>query len=131
MSQPAPIHEDSTRPGSPACALLAAPRCLIVSRVALPVHGVSTTPVTTPEPPSARTDQPRDVDPEDKGHDLSHKDLGEMSVPGRVLSLARLSPTRAIAIAQCPYAQTTQIDYERRRKALIFPLLARQRRPRC
>jgi len=58
MSKPAPIYGDSSRLCSPACALLHAPRCLTTSRVAPPVHGVSTTPVTTPQPPSPPADRP-------------------------------------------------------------------------
>src|SRR4029077_13714857 len=48
MSKTVPVHGGSSRPCCPACAPLGAPRCLAASRVALPVHGVSTTPVTTP-----------------------------------------------------------------------------------
>jgi pyridoxine/pyridoxamine 5'-phosphate oxidase len=58
MSKPAPIYGDSSRLCSPACALLHAPRCLTTFRVAPPVHGVSTTPVTTPQPPSPPADRP-------------------------------------------------------------------------
>src|SRR6266702_8883500 len=50
MSKPVPVYGGSSRPCSPACALLHAPRCLTTSQVASPVHGVSTTPVTTPQP---------------------------------------------------------------------------------
>ena len=48
MSKPVPIYRRSSRPCSPACALPYAPRCL----GSLPVHGVSTTRVTTPKLPS-------------------------------------------------------------------------------
>ena len=47
MSKPAPIHADSSRPSSPASALLSASGCLTVSSIALTVHGVSTTRATT------------------------------------------------------------------------------------
>jgi hypothetical protein len=49
MSKTVLVHAGSPRPCSPACALLYAPRCLATSRFALPVHGVFTTCVTTPE----------------------------------------------------------------------------------
>src|ERR1700751_5326037 len=58
MSKPVPVYAGSPRPCSPACALLCAPRCLAASRVALPVHGVSTTPVTTPQPHPPPADRP-------------------------------------------------------------------------
>ena len=50
MSKTVLVHAGSPRPCCPACALLYAPRCLATSRVALPVHGVSTTRATTPDP---------------------------------------------------------------------------------
>jgi hypothetical protein len=53
MSKTVPIHGGSSRPRSPACAVPGASRCLAASRIALPVHGVSTTSATTPKPPSA------------------------------------------------------------------------------
>src|SRR5437016_14411065 len=52
MSKPVPVYEDSPRPCSPTCALHQAPQCLAASQVALPVHGVSTTRVTTQELPA-------------------------------------------------------------------------------
>jgi hypothetical protein len=52
-SKPVPVHAGSLRSCSPACALLSAAWCLAASRIAPPVHGVSTTPATTPRPPSA------------------------------------------------------------------------------
>jgi hypothetical protein len=50
MSKPVPIHGGSSRPCSPACALLDAPRCLTASQMVPPVHGVFTTRATTPDP---------------------------------------------------------------------------------
>src|SRR4029077_17574592 len=69
MSKPVPVYAGSPRPRSPACALLCAPRCLAASRVALPVHGVSTTPATTPQPPLARASRPQ------RGPDLGSADF--------------------------------------------------------
>src|SRR6201995_1026300 len=45
------------------------PRCLAASRVALPVHGVSTTPATTPQPPLARASRAQ------RGPDLGSADF--------------------------------------------------------
>jgi hypothetical protein len=58
MSKPVPVHAGSARPCSPACALLSARRCLTASRIAPPVHGVSTTRVTTAKLPPTPADQP-------------------------------------------------------------------------
>jgi hypothetical protein len=63
MSKPVPIRSGSPRPCSPACALLCAPRCLATSRVAPPVHGVSTTCVTTPDPCAPHQPAGQDADP--------------------------------------------------------------------
>jgi len=51
MSKTVPVYPGSSRLSSPACALLSAPRCLAASRISPPVHGVSTTSVTTPKRP--------------------------------------------------------------------------------
>lgn len=48
MSKPVPVYGGSSLLRSPACALLDAQPRLTASRVALPVHGVSTTGATTP-----------------------------------------------------------------------------------
>src|SRR5262249_34544407 len=101
MSKPVPVHPDSPRPRSPASALLAVSKCLATSRVALPVHDVSTTPATTPEPPSARP-AGRSADP--ALHDLPR--LGwKMSVPdgaqlARVVANTPQPPCR-IGAAEC------------------------------
>src|SRR5262249_9713750 len=52
MSKPVPVYRDSLRLGSPASVLLATSQRLTASRDAPPVHGVSTTRVTTPDPGS-------------------------------------------------------------------------------
>ena len=58
MSKPAGVHAGSSRPSNPASPLLPAPRCLTTSRMSLPVHGVSTTGVTTAKLPSTPAGQP-------------------------------------------------------------------------
>ncbi len=73
MSQPVPIQAGSPRPRSPASAPLSASRCLITSRMALPVHGVSTTRATTR---SCHQHEPTGRDAEPGGHDLPLNALG-------------------------------------------------------
>jgi hypothetical protein len=58
MSKTVPIYGWSSRRCSPACPLLCGPRCLTASRMAPPVHGVSTTRATTAKLPSAPAGQP-------------------------------------------------------------------------
>ena len=58
MSKPVPVYGGSSRPCSPAWVLLSAARRLAASRMAPPVHGVSTARATTPKPPSAPAGRP-------------------------------------------------------------------------
>src|SRR3954465_6585984 len=58
MSQPAPIHARSPCLLSSASALICGRQRLIASRIAPPVHGVSTTRATTPKPRSAPASRP-------------------------------------------------------------------------
>ena len=61
MSKPVAVYAGSSRPcspASPASGLLAASRCLTASRIAPPVHGISTTRVTTAKLPSTPAGQP-------------------------------------------------------------------------
>ena len=53
MSKTVLVCGDSSRLSSPASALLFGSRRLVASRMARPVHGVSTTSATTPGPPGA------------------------------------------------------------------------------
>src|SRR5690349_9645719 len=63
MSKPTPIYADSPRLPSPVSALLDAPQCLAASRIVPPVHGVSTTRATTPDPGSQHQPAGQDADP--------------------------------------------------------------------
>jgi hypothetical protein len=98
MSKPAPVHADSPRPRSPASALFTALRRLTASRAALPVHGVSTTPATTPQLPSA--DKASQLRPSSAPRSPATRHLGhELRVSG-------LAPiTRQGHISQCPCVQ--------------------------
>jgi hypothetical protein len=72
MSKPVPVYGGSLRPCSPACVLLSAARCLAASRIAPPVHGVSTTPVTTPDPGDQHQLAGQDADPASQDLSLRH-----------------------------------------------------------
>src|SRR2546430_5466639 len=88
MSKPAPIYRGSSRPCSPACALLDAPRCLAASPVSPPVHGVSTTRATTPDPGDQHQPAGRDSDPASQDLSLRHLEY-EISAYGCALPLVR------------------------------------------
>jgi hypothetical protein len=79
MSKPVPVHADLPRPCSPACALLDASRCLAASGVALLVHGVSTTPLTTAELPSGK-------------QDCRHADPARQDLPSGLAALGSRGP---------------------------------------
>ena len=79
MSKPVPVYADSPRPSSPASALLAASRCLTASRVAPPVHDVSTTRATTPDPGDQHHSVGQDADPASQDLSLRHLEY-EISV---------------------------------------------------
>jgi hypothetical protein len=83
MSKPAPVHGDSPRPSSPESALLCPSRRLTASRVALPVHGVSTTRATTSDPGSQHQPAGQDADP------AWLRGLGGRSCVGRRVLLCR------------------------------------------
>jgi hypothetical protein len=81
MSKTVPVYGGSSRPCSPACALLYAPRCLAVSRISPPVHGVSTTSVTTPGSGDQRQPADQDADPASQNMSLRYLEC-EMSAYG-------------------------------------------------
>jgi hypothetical protein len=86
MSKTVPVYGGASRPCSPACAVLGASWCLAASRIALAVHGVSTTPATTPQPPSAPAG--RDADPARQGLRLDTSSAMQDS-PSQVPDLRR------------------------------------------
>jgi len=101
MSKPVSIYGGSSRPCSPACALLHAPRCLTASQVAAPVHGVSTTGATTPDPrlstPAGRPGRRSGV----PGSAIRHLEY-EISAYGCAASLVRLmANVRSVAQIAC------------------------------
>jgi hypothetical protein len=97
MSRPVPVYEDSPRPSSPAFALLAASRCLTASRAALPVHGVSTTPATTPQLPSADKSQPATP--------VRRATIWPLATSDTSCACLALRQSLARAISQCPCVQ--------------------------
>jgi hypothetical protein len=88
MSKPVPVYGGSSRPCSPACALFDAPQCLAASPVSLPVHGISTTRATTPDPGDQHQSAGQDADPASQDLLLQHLEY-EISAYGCAPSLVR------------------------------------------
>ena len=88
MSKPVLIYADSPGLCSPVFALLDVPQCLAASPVSLPVHGVSTTRATTPDPGDQHQSAGQDADPASQDLLLRHLEY-EISTYGCAPSLVR------------------------------------------
>ena len=101
MSKPVPVHGGSSRPCSPACALLHAPRCLTASQVAAPVHGVSTTRATTPDPGFQHQLADQDADPACQDPRLGTSNTKSVHMAARHHFVRPMANVRSVAQIAC------------------------------